>query len=362
MSWEHDMAGEIKDRSEDGHYRDGCYLIGHVLSPHLDGSGPLIISILDGQAMLTEEMVDRISSGRYLREGMTVACIPGPRALRGGQRFFVQEIPGHGDILGRDAADSHPISAITGLRGELDDHDERLKDLENRRVKNLEHDMYDQGGKVEVLTDRVDALETGKADKVHTHTYADISGLSGLAEQVEGIVARGGEANVIETVKRNGSALTVTDKAVDIEVPVKVSDLTNDSGFQTSAQVQSAVSAGVSGKADASELTQMIAFLADHGLYYYPVILQEPQDVTAAAGTTAYFPIRVGGDGLSYEWWYANPNTTGGDFRKSTNTTDTYSIRVSATSHSNGFFVYCVVTDQRGHTVRTRTAALTVAT
>ena len=168
MSSENELVRKLTDRSEDGHYRDGCYLIGHVLSPHLDGSGPLIISILDGQAMLTEEMVDRICAGRNLREGMTVACIPGPRALRGGQRYLVQEIPGHGDILGRDAEDSHPITAITGLRGELDNHNGRLvhietvrlPDLEDRRVKNLEHDMYDADGKVELLTDRVEALET----------------------------------------------------------------------------------------------------------------------------------------------------------------------------------------------------------
>ena len=175
MSWEHDMAGGIKDRSEDGHYRDGCYLIGHVLSPHLDGSGPLIISILDGEAMLTEEMVDRISSGRNLREGMTVAVIPGKRALRGGQRYLVQEIPGHGDLPGRYAEDCHPIEAITGLRGELDDHhrrlvhietvrlpdieNRRLPDLENNRVPALEHDMNDSDGKVALLTARVKALE-----------------------------------------------------------------------------------------------------------------------------------------------------------------------------------------------------------
>lgn len=164
MSWEHELANKIKSRDRDGHYRDGCYLIGRVLSPHLDGSGPLIISILDGQAMLTEEMVDRISSGRYLREGMTVAVIPGPRALRGGQRYLVIEIPGHGDILGRDAEDSHPITAITGLRGELDDHDDRLEDLEDRRVKNLEHDMYDADGAVPQLTGRVDEMEPKVAE------------------------------------------------------------------------------------------------------------------------------------------------------------------------------------------------------
>ena len=46
-----------------------------------------------------------------------------------------------------------------------------------------------------------------------------------------------GDTNVIETVKVNGTALSVTDKAVDVTVPTKTSDLTNDSGFITSAGV-----------------------------------------------------------------------------------------------------------------------------
>lgn len=41
----------------------------------------------------------------------------------------------------------------------------------------------------------------------------------------------GYQANVIETVKVNGTALTPSSKAVNISVPTKVSDLTNDSGF-----------------------------------------------------------------------------------------------------------------------------------
>lgn len=44
-------------------------------------------------------------------------------------------------------------------------------------------------------------------------------------------IAEGAQVNVVETVKRNGSALTVTDKAVDISVPVKTSELQNDSGY-----------------------------------------------------------------------------------------------------------------------------------
>lgn len=54
----------------------------------------------------------------------------------------------------------------------------------------------------------------------------------------------GYQANVIETVKVNGTALTPSSKAVNISVPTKVSDLTNDSGFIsgiTSSMVTSAL-------------------------------------------------------------------------------------------------------------------------
>lgn len=45
----------------------------------------------------------------------------------------------------------------------------------------------------------------------------------------------GGDTNVIETIKVNGTALTPdSNKAVDITVPTKTSDLTNDNGFLTS--------------------------------------------------------------------------------------------------------------------------------
>jgi hypothetical protein len=45
----------------------------------------------------------------------------------------------------------------------------------------------------------------------------------------------GAQANVIETVKVNGTILTPTAKAVDVSVPTKTSALTNDSGYITSA-------------------------------------------------------------------------------------------------------------------------------
>lgn len=49
-----------------------------------------------------------------------------------------------------------------------------------------------------------------------------------LETQVQDLITEGGEPNVIETVKVNGTALAVTDKAVDVTVPTQTSQLTNN--------------------------------------------------------------------------------------------------------------------------------------
>ena len=81
-------------------------------------------------------------------------------------------------------------------------------------------------------------------------TYATKSevttGLSGKVDKVSGQrlmtdaegtklgnIAAGAQVNVIESVRRNGAAVPVSGKAVDISVPTKTSELQNDSGFVT---------------------------------------------------------------------------------------------------------------------------------
>ena len=75
--------------------------------------------------------------------------------------------------------------------------------------------------------------------------YAKKDDLDALEETVQGIVSTGGEANVIDTIKVNGVAQEVNDKEVDIAVPTKVSDLANDSEFQTNAQVAQAIQTAI---------------------------------------------------------------------------------------------------------------------
>lgn len=80
--------------------------------------------------------------------------------------------------------------------------------------------------------------ETGKGLSTNDYTTADKDKLAGIAN--------GAQANVLEAVKVNGTAQTITDKAVNITVPTAVSQLTNDSGFITSADVPEGAAASTS--------------------------------------------------------------------------------------------------------------------
>lgn len=74
-----------------------------------------------------------------------------------------------------------------------------------------------------------------------------------LAARVDTLENVGSQANVLEGVKVNGTALAIgSDKSVNISVPTKTSQLNNDSTFQTSAQVVAAINTAISKSGHAS--------------------------------------------------------------------------------------------------------------
>lgn len=103
-----------------------------------------------------------------------------------------------------------------GVFTEFGDADIDIEDIIRQAVEQSEE--YTD----EVAETKVDK-EEGKGLSSNDFTDAE-------KEKLESVES-GAQENVIEVVKRNGSALTVTDKTVDILVPTKTSDLTNDSGF-----------------------------------------------------------------------------------------------------------------------------------
>lgn len=87
----------------------------------------------------------------------------------------------------------------------------------------------------------VDTEVGKKVDKVTGKGLSTNDFTTTLKDKLDGIDS-GAQTNVIEIIKRNGTNLTVTGKAVDIRVPTKLSDLTNDRTFQTEAQIKSLIS------------------------------------------------------------------------------------------------------------------------
>lgn len=118
--------------------------------------------------------------------------------------------------------------------------------------------------------------------------FASKADLDTLEDRVDDIVAEGGEPNVIETVKVNGTALMPVSKAVDVEVPTtvaeladatdyalaasvptKVSDLANDSGYQDASDVQDAIDAALEDITGIDfQVVQSLPATGEHGVIY----------------------------------------------------------------------------------------------
>lgn len=80
---------------------------------------------------------------------------------------------------------------------------------------------------------------SGKGLSTNDYTNAE-------KEKLEGIAA-GAQVNIIESIKVNGTAQTITDKSVDITIPTNTNQLTNGAGFQNASQVSSAISKALEG-------------------------------------------------------------------------------------------------------------------
>ena len=133
--------------------------------------------------------------------------------------------------------------------------------------------LLELGELIDDNKDAIDALEevaAGKANATHAHAIGDVTNLqstlnakaaqtdldSHIADTTKHITSTertnwgtaythsqaahapsNAQANVIESIKVNGTAQTITSKAVNITVPTKTSDLTHDSGFLVASDI-----------------------------------------------------------------------------------------------------------------------------
>lgn len=89
-------------------------------------------------------------------------------------------------------------------------------------------------------TTYVDSQLGDKVDKVTGKGLSTQDFTTALRDKLNTIEA-GAETNIIEVIKRNGTNLIVTDKEVDISVPTKFSELTNDKNFKTESEIKTLI-------------------------------------------------------------------------------------------------------------------------
>lgn len=87
----------------------------------------------------------------------------------------------------------------------------------------------------------------------------------------------------IDKIQVNGTEQTITNKTVNISVPTKVSDITNDSGYQTAEQVTSAISSAIT------------------SAYIYKGSVVKESDLPAS-GNTVGDVYDVQNTGMNYAW------------------------------------------------------------
>lgn len=87
-------------------------------------------------------------------------------------------------------------------------------------------------------------------------------------------------------------------------------------------------------------------------------ITQEPKGVAVAEGEVAKATVKATGNGLKYQWYVKDLDDD--SYTKSSNTTNTYSVKMSASR--SGRRVVCKITDSDGNTVKTSPVTLSQIT
>lgn len=140
-------------------------------------------------------------------------------------------------INGRFALDSD-LDALSGRVDEIVAEGGEPNVIETVKVNNT---PLTPDAQKAVNIDLSGYAETGDVPTKTSDITNDGDGQSNFATEAY-VGLNGGK---IDVIKVNGTAQTITNKEVNITVPTEVSDLTNDSGFQTAAEVAAAISAAV---------------------------------------------------------------------------------------------------------------------
>lgn len=112
------------------------------------------------------------------------------------------------------------------------------------------------------VTDKVDKVD-GKGLSTNDYTTTEKAKLAGIASEAE--------KNIILGIQKNGSDLTVdSNRKINITVPTKVSELTNDSGFKTSDTTYGVASTSVNGLMSSMDKLKLDGITSGANSYTHP--------------------------------------------------------------------------------------------
>ena len=142
-------------------------------------------------------------------------------------------------------------AAIASAKGEaISDAEGKIATAKQEAIDDAA-EKYATTGALSQLDTRLNTLEAydhstyATKDELKTtddKAVSNATSITNLTNRLDDIVAQGGEPNTINTIKVNGVTQTIdSEKAVDISVPTKFSEITDNSGFDariTAAQTQ----------------------------------------------------------------------------------------------------------------------------
>ena len=141
-----------------------------------------------------------------------------------------------------DVGHSHEISDVSGLQSALNGKANSSHTHQTSDITGLDTALWNKADKNTTYTkDETDTLLSWKANSTHTHAISNITGLQSALNNKADLTDIPTVNNSTITIQINWTTLKsitlnqATGETINIPVPTKVSDLTNDSGFITKA-------------------------------------------------------------------------------------------------------------------------------
>lgn len=151
--------------------------------------------------------------------------------------------------------------------------------------------------------------------------------VTALQNQVDSLVAEGGEPNIIESVQVNGTALPISQKTVNVAVPTNNNQLTNGAGYQTEANVRATITGY--GYATTTQLTNGLSG-KQNTLTFDTTPTEGSQNPVTSGGIYSAFATAVAG-----MYRYKGSVATVGDLPESGNSVgDTYNVQADGMNYA----------------------------